>query len=65
MKLDGIILSQTSQEEKDKYHMISLISGIARNKTKKWTKQSKLQKFDCKVELTRGVWEKQMREEAQ
>ena len=28
MQLEIIILSEVSQEEKDKYHMISLICGI-------------------------------------
>ena len=28
MALETLILSEVSQEEKDKYHMISLISGI-------------------------------------
>ena len=28
MQLEIIILSEVSQKEKDKYHMISLISGI-------------------------------------
>ena len=28
MKLETLILSEVSQKEKDKYHVISLISGI-------------------------------------
>ena len=28
MELDTLILSEVSQKEKDKYHMISLITGI-------------------------------------
>ena len=28
MQLESLILSEVSQKEKDKYHMISLISGI-------------------------------------
>ena len=28
IELETVILSQVSQKEKDKYHMISLISGI-------------------------------------
>ena len=28
MELEGIMLSEISQKEKDKYHMISLICGI-------------------------------------
>ena len=33
MDLEGIILSEVSQTEKDKYHMISLICGIKKNGT--------------------------------
>ena len=32
MDLEIIILSEASQTEKDKYHMISLICGILKNK---------------------------------
>ena len=28
MELEGIVLSEISQSEKDKYHMISLICGV-------------------------------------
>ena len=28
MELETLILSEVSQKEKDKYHMISLVSGI-------------------------------------
>ena len=28
MELESLIVSEVSQEEKDKYHMISLITGI-------------------------------------
>ena len=35
MELENIILSQISQSEKDKYHMISLTCGTYENKTKK------------------------------
>ena len=33
MDLEMIILSEVSQTEKDKYHMISLICGIFKNDT--------------------------------
>ena len=33
MDLEIIILSEVSQTEKDKYHMISLICGIFKNDT--------------------------------
>ena len=33
MELEGVMLSEISQSEKDKCHMISLIGGILRNTT--------------------------------
>ena len=33
MQIESIILSEVSQKEKDKYHMISLICGILKNNT--------------------------------
>ena len=33
MNLQGIILSEIRQKEKDKYHMILLICGTVKNKT--------------------------------
>ena len=35
MNLEMIILSAVSQTEKDKYHMISVICGIKKKKTRK------------------------------
>ena len=35
MELEGIVLSEISQSEKDKYHMISLIFGIFKRKQMK------------------------------
>ena len=32
MDLEGIMLSEINQSEKDKYHMISLIHGLERTK---------------------------------
>ena len=34
MDLEGIMLSEISQSEKDKYHMISLVSGNTNEQTK-------------------------------
>jgi len=34
MELEGIVLSEISQAEKDKYHMISFACGILKNKNK-------------------------------
>ena len=38
MDLEGLMLSEISQREKDKYCMISLICGIIKKKAKKQTK---------------------------
>ena len=38
MDLEGLMLSEISQREKDKYCMISLICGIIKKKDKKQTK---------------------------
>ena len=35
--MEVIILSEVSQTEKDKYHMISFICGLKRKKWYKWT----------------------------
>ena len=37
MQLETIMLSEISQTEKEIYHMISLICGISKKKTDKWT----------------------------
>ena len=39
MDLEIIILSEVSQTERDKYHMILLICGILKNDTNELTKQ--------------------------
>ena len=41
MDLEGIMLSEISQTEKDKYHMISLLCEIYKK-----TKQKQIQKTD-------------------
>ena len=41
MKLEGITLSETSQSEKDKYHMISLLCGIKKQNKGSWEKGGK------------------------
>ena len=38
MDLEGIMLSEVSQTERDKYRMISLTCGILKNKIKKQNK---------------------------
>ena len=41
MDLESIIVSEISQAEKDKYHMVSLIREISKNQTKpsSWTQR--------------------------
>ena len=41
MDLGDIMISEESQMEKDKYHMISLIYGIKKKLTDKWKNQKK------------------------
>ena len=36
MKLEGIMLNETSQTENDKYHMLSLTCGIQKKKENKF-----------------------------
>ena len=36
MELETLILSEVSQKEKDKYHMISLICGISDEQMNRW-----------------------------
>ena len=36
MELEILILSEISQKEKDKYHMISLICGMKQPKCRQW-----------------------------
>ena len=36
MELEILILSEVSQKEKDKYHMISLICGISDEQMNRW-----------------------------
>ena len=50
MELESIILSEISQVVKDKYHMISPISGIY--STKQTSKQNKTRDIEIKKKLT-------------
>ena len=54
MDLEIIILSEVSQKEKDKYHMISLISGIQNMiQMNLFTKQKQLTDVE-KLMITKG-----------
>ena len=58
VEFEGIILSEISQTEKDKYHMISLICAIYKNKTKEQTKQKQIHRYRDEISGYRGegVW---------
>ena len=61
MDLEIVILSEVSQTEKDKYHMISLICGIFR-KLYKWElvykTESQIQKTNLCLPGGKAGWEK-------
>ena len=62
MDLEGIMLSEMSQTEKEKYHMISLICGISKTiKINEQTKPNKNKHIDIenRVVVTReeGMWQ--------
>ena len=56
MDLEGIMLSETSQTEKDKYCMLSLTCGILKkyNKLVTITKRSRLTDTENKLVVTSG-----------
>ena len=63
MDLEGIMLSEISQTEKDKYHMISLICGIYNKNQNKQTNRSETDLYrqhfdDCQIEQGWGLGEK-------
>ena len=45
MDLEGIMLSEISQTEKEKYYIISLICGILKNITNEQMKQNKNHRY--------------------
>ena len=57
MDFEGIVLSEISQMEKDKYHMISLVWNIKNNLKSKWlNKPNKIKQLDTenRAAITRG-----------
>ena len=56
MDLEGIMLSEISQTEKDKYYMISLICGILKKKAneKKTETDSQTQKTNLQLPKGKG-----------
>ena len=55
MDLEGIMLSEKSQTEKEKQRMFSLMCGIQKNK--QTNKQSRNKLIDTEQELTVAKWE--------
>ena len=53
MDLEGIMLNEISQTEKDKYHMTSLICGIYLKKKKKG-KKTKLIETENRLVVAKG-----------
>ena len=55
MDLEGIMLSEISQPEKDRYHMISLICRIQKiQQTSEYNKKSRLRDIENKLVVTSG-----------
>ena len=54
MDLEIIILSEVSQIEKSKYHMISLICGILKKKKTYLQNRNRLADFENKLMVTKG-----------
>ena len=60
MDLEIVILSEVSQTEKDRYHIIQLICGILKKKKRyKWTylqNRNRVKDVENKFMVTKGVW---------
>ena len=60
MDLEGVLLSEVSQMEKDKYHMISYdfthMWNIKSKQTNKWTKQTKQKQMHGQREQNSGFF---------
>ena len=58
IELEIIILSEVSQMEKDKYHMISVICGIWKNATNELIYKTDSTDIENKLMVTKGegVW---------
>ena len=53
--LETLILSELSQKEKDKYHMVSLICGIFKNDTNECISKTEI---DSQVQITNCGYQK-------
>ena len=56
MDLEIIILSEVSQKEKDKYHMMLLICGIQKNDTNELIYKTDSQTQKANLWLPKGKW---------
>ena len=55
MELENVILSEMSQKDKDKYHMISLITGIEYPAQMNISSEKKI--LDLEIRLVASGWE--------
>ena len=57
MELETLILSQVSQKEKDKYHMLSLVSGIRCMLQMNLSTEKKLMDLENRLVVAKGEGE--------
>ena len=57
MELETLILSEVSQKEKDKRHMISLMSGIEYMAQRKLSTGKRLMDLENRLAVAKGEWE--------
>ena len=57
IELETLILSEVSQNEKDKYHMISLISGIKYRAQTNFSTEKKLMDLESRLVVAKGEGE--------
>ena len=55
MELETLILSEVIQKEKDKYHMISLISGISYKAQMNLSTEKKIMDMENRLVVAKGV----------
>ena len=57
MEIETLILSEISQKEKDKYHMISLISGISYTAQMNLSTEKKIMDLQNRLVVAKGEGE--------
>ena len=55
MKLETLIMSEVSQKEKDKYHMVSLISGIYYMAEMNLSTEKKIKDLENRLVVAKGA----------